>query len=37
MKKNLLFAVITAAVLTLTGCAKEEETKVLNMEEVYYE
>lgn len=35
MKKNLLIAVLTAAILCLTGCAKEEETKVLNMEEVY--
>ena len=35
MKKKLLFTVITAAVLVLAGCAKEDETKILNMEEVY--
>lgn len=35
MKKNLFFAIIAATLLVLTGCAKEEETKILNMEEVY--
>lgn len=35
MKKNLLFAIFTVTLLVLTGCAKEEENKILNMEEVY--
>ena len=35
MKKNLFFAIIATALLVLTGCAKEKETKILNMEEVY--
>jgi len=35
MKKNLFFAIIAATLLVLTGCAKENETRILNMEEVY--
>ena len=35
MKKNLFFAIIATTLLVLTGCAKEKETKILNMEEVY--
>jgi len=35
MKKNLIFAIIATTFLVLTGCAKEKETKILNMEEVY--
>ncbi len=35
MKKNLFFAIIATTLLVLTGCTKEKETKILNMEEVY--
>ena len=32
MKKNLFFAIIATTLLVLTGCSKEKETKILNME-----